>query len=88
MDFKKYEPFKDKPHEYSIKIQSQLYEQFREDALKAVGLWGHRKADTVFAIAWKAYQFGLEEVYIHLDMMSDMILDSEMETLGPSKVNN
>ena len=50
------------------------HEQFREEALKAVGLWGHPKANEIYAQAWKAHEFGLDEVMEHLEGLAEIEL--------------
>lgn len=50
--------------------------KFREDALKAVGLWGHPKADKIYAFAWEhGHSSGLSEVANWLDDLADLFVD-------------
>jgi len=52
------------------------HEQFREDALKETGLFGHPKADWAYSLAWKnGWEGGLEEVFHHLDDIANMVLE-------------
>lgn len=89
LDFKKYKPFTDKTGHIDTADQTRKLEEFKTDALNAVGLTNHPKAPEMYALAWKnAHEFGLEEVFEHLDMISDMYIDLKMDTLGPSKMNN
>lgn len=77
MNFEKYQPLTEKYADLSDSQMADLMDQFRNEALMSVGLWGHPEADKTLANAWKnAWEFGIEEVFEHLDMMADIILDT------------
>lgn len=66
MDFSKYHAMKD---------SSEKWDQFRVEAIRASGLWGHPMADQIYSEAFdRAGEFGIEEVFEHLDMMADIVL--------------
>lgn len=55
-------------------------EDFMEDALKVVGLWGHPKAVESYSMAWKrGHEGGLREVFFHLDDIANMIFDGKID---------
>ncbi len=54
--------------------------QFREDAIREVGLWGHPEADTAYQRAWKnGHEGGLPEVFSHLDDIANAIFDGRVD---------
>lgn len=61
--------------EQSLKIQRRegiVYQQFKIDALKDVGLADHPKAEKIFSYAWeKGHSSGYHEVYVELRDLVD-----------------
>ena len=58
-----------------MKTDSLDYELFRIQALKAVGLWGHPKANDLYEVAWASgYEGGKDEVLCHLADLAEMWL--------------
>ena len=60
----------------TYKIENdRLYQLFKTDAIKEVGLEGHPKADKAFELAWQAgHSFGYEIVFGELENLADLIL--------------
>lgn len=61
------------PYDYNTqreqyrKDEGRIHQEFRDDALKAVGMFGHPKADKVYALAWEnGHSAGFQEVFNHL----------------------
>ena len=55
-----------------------LVDKFKADALAAVGLDGHPKADAAFDKAWsEGHAFGYNEVFKELRELADLILPDE-----------
>lgn len=53
-----------------------IYQAFKEDSLKDVGLFNHPKADQIYAYAWeKGHSCGFSKVYNELYAMSYLFLD-------------
>jgi hypothetical protein len=79
MDFAKYE----NPVEYTkatkqawARVESELYQQFRDDALKEVGLLNHPKADKIYSLAWEnGHAGGFPEVFNHLLDYAELFKD-------------
>lgn len=52
------------------------WELFKIQAIKAVGLEGHPRAEESYSLAWKyGFEGGVCEVLIHLDCIAEMILE-------------
>ncbi len=59
--------------------QNRLDAEFREDALKEVGLSKHPKKDKIFARAWQSgHANGYSEVYSHLSDLAELF-DDELD---------
>lgn len=59
-----------------MKDQARLEAMFRTDALEAVGLTTHPKADKAFAYAWEhGHASGYSEVFIHLQDIAELLRD-------------
>lgn len=65
MDFSKYDDMNN----------SRVIEEFKQDALNELGLFGHRYADEIYAAAWRrGYLGGFMEVFFHMKDVADVIL--------------
>lgn len=67
-------------HEYNLLKQkysekdAELYAQFKVDALKETGLWGHEAGNRAFLLAWElGHSAGYSEVFIHLERIAYVI---------------
>lgn len=55
--------------------ESAAITRFRADAIEAVGLKGHPKADMAYSMAWsRGHSSGLTEVLINLDELAELLL--------------
>lgn len=58
------------------KEEKRLCTLFKKDALKNVGLTGHKSAEKAFQLAWHyGHSSGYEEVAHYLDEIADVIKD-------------
>lgn len=63
-------------YEAYMKDQARLEAMFKVDALQAVGLTTHPKADKAYSYAWeKGHASGYSEVFIHLQDIAEVLLD-------------
>lgn len=76
MDFSKYKNQYDYQTQRSLydKREAERHEQFYQDSLKTVGLWGHPKASKVYSYAWeKGHSAGFQEVYYYLYDLAELV---------------
>ena len=60
-----------------------MVEEFRKDAMEALGLVGHDKADWMWDMAWKnGHMGGFEEVFFQLQDLAKMFKKDKNETDG------
>lgn len=53
-----------------------IYNLFKEDALKEVGLLNHPKADKIYNKAWNdGHAYGYGEVLTHLENLAELFID-------------
>jgi hypothetical protein len=79
MDFAKYK----NPIEYTpatrqawSRVEGELNQQFRDDALKEVGLFDHPKAGAIYAKAWEyGHAYGFYEVFNYLSDLAPLFKD-------------
>lgn len=57
------------------KNEAKILAQFQIDALKAVGLFGHPKADKVYSLAWeRGHSAGFHDIFVNLIELADLVL--------------
>lgn len=66
---------KEKKEEYA-KDRTKLRDQFKKDAIAAVGLKGHKKAEKAYFMAWSQWHsVGYFDVYCNLQELAELLLD-------------
>ena len=52
-----------------------VHEEFRQDAMKELGIEGHDKADWMWSLAWKhGHLYGFKEVFFQLRDLTKMLV--------------